>query len=48
MDEKVLYYVVYGIMLVSFLALSLTSPDPIRGKFLGFLLTIANGIIFWR
>lgn len=42
-----IYKICYCLMLIGYLGLSLQTPD-IKGKLIGILLLIANGLIFWK
>lgn len=41
------YYIAYLLMVLSYSYLGITGPD-LKSKLIGILLTIANGLIFWR
>jgi hypothetical protein len=42
-----LYYIFYGAMIIGYIGVSFQAVD-LRTKVIGILLTIVNGLIFWR
>ena len=42
-----MYQFLYITMLISYFGISMFNPDP-KLKFVGILLTVVNGVIFWR
>jgi hypothetical protein len=43
----IIYRLMFIIMEVGYLGLTLLAPD-LRAKSIGFVLLVANGLIFWR
>ena len=43
----IMYWIFYILMLVGYSGLSFIAPD-VKTKIIGILLTITNGVIFWR
>lgn len=41
-----LYWILYGVMLFSFLILSLTTMPTLREKAIGILITMVNALLF--
>jgi len=44
---NIIYKIAYYIMIISYLILSIYSPT-LKGKLIGFLLTIVNALIFYN
>lgn len=42
-----MYHFLYSLMLIGFVGVSIQAPD-LKGKVIGFLLAVVNGLIFWR
>ncbi len=48
MLSSYLYWPIYIIMILCFLALSLTSMPTPREKAIGLLITMVNALLYWR
>jgi hypothetical protein len=43
----IIYRIFLGMMLIGYTGLTIQAPD-LKGKAIGFVLLIANSLIFWR